>query len=104
MVSVVGEDGRKIYPILCGIFLYILVQNILGLVPGCDAPTANINTNAAMALFAFAYYNLVGLWRWKFGYIKHFMGPMWWLSPLMLPIEFISHLARPPFSYSSSFR
>ena len=95
VVSVVGEDGRKIYPILCGIFLYILVQNILGLVPGCDAPTANINTNAAMALFAFAYYNLVGLWRWKFGYIKHFMGPMWWLSPLMLPIEFISHLARP---------
>jgi len=94
-VTTVGEKGRVIFPILCGIFLFILVQNLLGLLPFCDAPTANVNTNAAMALFVFLYYNFVGLRRWGPGYIKHFMGPMAALAPLMLPIELISHLARP---------
>lgn len=94
-VGVVGEKGRSIFPLLCGIFLYILTSNLLGLVPGCDAPTANINTNAAMALFVFVYYNYVGLRRWGPGYIKHFMGPMLPLAPLMLPIEFVSHISRP---------
>ena len=89
-VATVGEKGRKVFPILCGCFLFILVQNLLGLVPGCDAPTANINTNAAMALFVFCYYNFVGP-----GYIKHFMGPMLPIAPLMLPIELVSHAARP---------
>lgn len=95
VVDNMGEDGRKVFPLLCAIFLFILTMNLLGLVPGCDAPTANVNTNAAMALFVFLYYNYVGLRRWGPGYIKHFMGPMWWLSPLMLPLELISHAARP---------
>lgn len=95
VVETMGEDGRKVIHVLVVLFLYIFVQNILGLVPGCDAPTANINTNAAMAIFAFAYYNWQGLKRWGFGYIKHFMGPMIYLAPLMLPLELISHLARP---------
>jgi F-type H+-transporting ATPase subunit a len=94
-VATVGEQGRTIFPILCAIFLFIIVQNLLGLIPFCDAPTANINTNAAMALFVFLYYNYIGLRRWGPGYIKHFMGPMKALAPLMLPIELISHLARP---------
>lgn len=94
-VNTIGEKGRKIFPLLCGIFLFILTMNLLGLVPGCDAPTANINTNAAMALFVFFYYNAVGLRRWGPGYIKHFMGPVLPLAPLMLPIELISHVARP---------
>lgn len=95
VVQTIGEDGRKVYPVLIVLFLFILVQNLLGLVPGCDAPTANVNTNAAMAIFAFAYYNLIGVMRWGPGYIKHFMGPLWWMVPLMLPLEIISHLARP---------
>ncbi|MDR2489195.1 MAG: F0F1 ATP synthase subunit A [Desulfovibrio sp.] len=94
-VTTIGEKGRKVFPVLCGCFLFILVQNLLGLVPGCDAPTANLNTNAAMALFVFCYYNLVGLRNWGPGYIKHFMGPMLPLVPLMLPIELVSHAARP---------
>lgn len=94
-VGVVGEKGRTIFPLLGGIFLYIFTSNLLGLVPGCDAPTANINTNAAMALFVFCYYNFVGLRRWGPGYIKHFMGPMLPLAPLMLPIELVSHISRP---------
>lgn len=95
VVSNLGEDGRSIFHVLIVFFLFILVQNLLGLVPGCDAPTANVNTNAAMALFTFMYYNWIGLKRWGPGYIKHFMGPFWWLSPLMLPLELISHCARP---------
>jgi F-type H+-transporting ATPase subunit a len=94
-VATIGEKGRKIFPLLCGIFLFILVQNLLGLMPFCDAPTANINTNAAMALFVFIYYNYVGLRSWGPRYIKHFMGPMPALVPLMLPIELVSHCARP---------
>ncbi|CAM2056807.1 ATP synthase subunit a [Desulfovibrionales bacterium] len=95
VVANLGEDGRKIFPTLIGIFLFILTQNLLGLVPGCDAPTANINTNAAMAITVFLYYNIHGLLCWGPNYIKHFIGPMWWLSPLMLPLEIISHCARP---------
>ena len=94
-VATVGEKGRKIFPLICGIFLFILVQNLMGLIPGCDAPTANINTNAAMALFVFLYYNYVGLRNWGPRYIKHFMGPMLPLAPMLLPIEIISHCARP---------
>ncbi|MDR0828310.1 MAG: F0F1 ATP synthase subunit A [Desulfovibrio sp.] len=94
-VATIGEKGRKIFPLLCGIFLFILVQNLLGLMPFCDAPTANVNTNAAMALFVFIYYNYVGLRSWGPRYIKHFMGPMPALVPLMLPIELVSHCARP---------
>jgi F-type H+-transporting ATPase subunit a len=95
VVSNIGEDGRKIFHVLIALFLFIITMNLMGLVPGFDAPTANVNTNAAMALFTFAYYNWVGLRRWGLGYIKHFCGPFWWLSPLMLPLELISHCARP---------
>ena len=94
-VSTIGERGRKYFPLLGGIFLFVIVQNLLGLVPGCDAPTANINTDLAMALFVFLYYNYLGLRSWGPRYIKHFMGPMAPLVPLMLPIEVVSHLSRP---------
>ncbi len=95
VVSNTGEDGRKVYPIMVILFVFILVQNLLGLVPGCDAPTANVNTNAAMAVSVFLYYNFIGVMRWGPSYIKHFMGPVLPLAPLMLILEFISHLARP---------
>lgn len=95
IVANIGEAGRRFVPILCSIFLFLFTMNIMGLVPGCDAATANINTTAAMAIFVFLYYNAVGLRRWGPGYINHFTGPMKALIPLMLPLEIISHLARP---------
>lgn len=95
VVGNIGEDGRKIFHVLIALFLFIITMNLMGLVPGFDAPTANVNTNAAMALFTFGYYNWIGLRRWGVGYIKHFCGPFWWLTPLMLPLELISHCARP---------
>lgn len=95
VVTNIGEDGRKVFAVLCVLFVFIWPSNLLGLIPGFDAPTANINTNAAMAIFLFGYYNWIGLKRWGPGYIKHFMGPIAFLAPLMLILEFISHLARP---------
>ena len=95
VVENAGEKCRQFTPILVGLFLYILVMNYLGLIPGCDAPTANVNTNAAMALLVFLYYQYQGIKKWGFGYIKHFMGPVGFLAPLMLILEPISHFARP---------
>lgn len=94
-VSNIGEEGRRFMPLLCTIFLLVLCMNYIGLVPGCDAPTANINTNIAMAVFVFLFYNVIGVQKWGPGYIKHFMGPVAALAPLMLVLETISHFARP---------
>lgn len=94
-IDTIGEEGRRFVPLLCGIFIFILTLNITGLLPGFDAPTANINTTLAFALFVFVYYNFQGIKRWGPGYIKHFMGPKLALAPLMLPIELVSHIARP---------
>ena len=95
-VENMGEaEGRRFFPILCGTFLFILVMNLMGLVPLFEAPTAEINTTAAMAVVVFVYYNYVGISRWRGHYIQQFMGPMAALAPFMMLIEFISHLARP---------
>jgi len=94
-VANVGEKGREIFHVICALFLFILPCNWFGLIPGLDAPTANVNTNAALAVFLFLYYNFIGIKKWGFGYIKHFMGPMPALSPLMFIIEIVSHLSRP---------
>lgn len=94
IVGNLGEAGRRFVPLLCAIFFFLLVMNLMGLVPGFDAPTANINTTLAMALFVFVYYNAVGIRRWGAHYIGHFTGPMKALIPLMFPLEIISHLAR----------
>jgi len=95
VVSNLGEKGRRFVPLLAGIFLYIFSMNLLGLVPGFDAPTANLNTTVSVALCVFLYYNFVGIRSWGAHYIKHFTGPSKALIPLMFPIEVISHLARP---------
>jgi len=95
VVQNMGEAGRKVFPVLFTLFVYILFCNLSGLIPGVDAPTANINTNIGMAIFVFLYYNYWGFKLHGLHYIKHFTGPFWWLAPLMLPIELISHLARP---------
>ena len=95
VVENAGEKCRQFVPLLVGIFIFILCMNYTGLIPGCDAPTANVNTNLAMALCVFIYYNYVGIKKWGFGYIKHFMGPVAFLAPLMLILEPISHIARP---------
>jgi F-type H+-transporting ATPase subunit a len=95
IVETMGEEGRRFTAFLCGLFLFILTCNFMGLVPGFDSATNSINTNGAMALFVFLYYNYCGIKRWGPRYIKHFMGPMPILAPMMIILEFLSHLARP---------
>lgn len=93
--TTMGEAGRKYVGLLTGIFIYIFGMNLMGLVPGFDAPTANLNTTVCMAVFVLLFYNAVGLARWKFHYIHHFTGPSKALIPLMFPLEIVSHLSRP---------
>lgn len=96
MESVIGHGGKRFLPLLGTLTFFIFTANMIGLVPGCIAPTSNVNTNLAMALTVFVVYNFVGIQKQGFvTYFKHFMGPVWWLSWLIFPIEIISHLARP---------
>ena len=91
-VTNMGEDGRKVFPVLGGLFLFIaVVPGIQLTLPGI----AGIILGIGMALFVFLYYNYQGIKRWHGHYIHHFMGPMLPLAPFMMILEFISHLARP---------
>ena len=90
-----GEAGRRFVPLLAGMFIYIFGMNLLGLIPGFDAPTANLNTTVSMALFVLVFYNALGIIRWKAHYVHHFTGPSRFLIPLMFPLEIVSHLSRP---------
>jgi len=93
--DVMGVEGRPYIPIIFGIGLYVAFSNVLGLIPGFLAPTANLNSTAAPAIVVFLIYQYIGIRKHGAGYIKHFLGPVGWLAPLMLIIEFIGHLARP---------
>jgi len=94
--GVLGEDTERYFPLIAGTFMYIFVSNLLGIFPGFLPPTESISTNIPMALVIFLVYNIAGLIRQgPIGYLKHFMGPVLWLAPLMFVIEVISHLVRP---------
>lgn len=93
--NILGREGRKFFPLIGALAFFILCSNFIGLLPGCVSPTANINTNIAMSLTVFLIYQYAGFSHHGMGYVKHFMGPVWWMVPLMLPIEIISHVARP---------
>ena len=95
LIETMGTNGKKFFPLIATLGLFILTSNLIGIIPGFESPTANINTNAAMALVVFFSTHVVGIATHGFKYVKQFMGPVWLLIPLMLPIEIISHLARP---------
>ena len=94
--SVMGKHDAKVYfPVVATLFLFIFTSNLIGLVPGFLPPTDNINTTLAAGLFVFIFYNVQGFKANGLGYLKHFLGPVWYLAPLMLIIEIVSHLFRP---------
>jgi F-type H+-transporting ATPase subunit a len=94
--SVIGEhEAGHYFPIIGTLFIFIFTSNLLGLIPGFLPPTDNLNTTLALGLFVFVYYNYVGIKEHGLAYFKHFLGPVIWLFPLMLPIEIVSHIARP---------
>jgi F-type H+-transporting ATPase subunit a len=93
-VDMAGDEVRRFFPILATVFIYIFVCNLLGLIPGFYPPTANLNTTLSCALVVVPMTHIIGVMYHGPKYIKHFMGPIWWLVPIMLPIELIGHLAR----------
>ena len=95
LTDTMGHEGRRFFPLVATLGLYILSSNLLGLLPGFESPTSNINTTASMAIVVFFMTHIIGFRMHGVKYLKHFMGPIWWLSPLMIVIELIGHLARP---------
>ena len=95
MAENMGEEGaRLMFPMLATFAFYILTANMIGLMPGFMSPTSNINITLGCTLIIFTTTHILGLKFHGAKYIKHFMGPIPWLIPLMFPIEVISHLAR----------
>jgi F-type H+-transporting ATPase subunit a len=95
-VSVMGEhSAQKFFPIVGTLFIFVFTCNFIGLIPGLLPPTDNLNTTLALGSFVFLYYNWMGLKEHGIAYLKHFLGPVLWLAPLMVVIEVVSHIARP---------
>ena len=96
MAGVMGEKAAKRYlPLVGTLFMFILFSNLLGLIPGFLPPTDTLKTNLALSVSVFVLSHVFGVREHGLKYFKHFLGPIWWLIPLMLPIELISHIARP---------
>lgn len=91
----IGEHGLRYMPLIAALGLFIFFSNLLGMVPGLEAPTGNMNTNLAMALIVFLFYNFEGIRTNGLGYFKHFIGPIKFLAPFFVVVEIISHIARP---------
>lgn len=91
-----GEKNARTYlPLIGSIGLVVLFSNLLGVIPGFESPTGNINFTLALAIMVFVYYNYLGIKTNGFvKYFAHFMGPIPILAPLIFPIEIISHLSR----------
>ena len=92
----IGHDAHKYFGYFATVFLFILFCNLIGIIPGFESPTMTPSVPAGCALATFVYYNVAGIQaNGIVQYLKHFAGPMWYLAPLIIPIEIISHMARP---------
>jgi len=94
MVDTIGEEGRWLFPLAGTVFLYIFLGNLIGIIPGFFPPTANLNTTLSCALVVVIFTHVIGIKYHGAKYVKHFMGPVWWMAPLIFVIEIIGHLAR----------
>ena len=94
MESLMGSDAKRFLPLIGGTAFFILFNNLMGSLPGLDSATANFNTTLACALVIFVATHVVGVRTHGASYLKQFLGPVWWLAWLMLPIELIGHFAR----------
>ena len=89
------KDARRFVPLIATIGLFVAIANLIGVVPGFEAPSAFLEFALTLALTVFVYYNYVGIKeQGVIKYFKHFMGPVWWLYWLMFPIEIVSHFSR----------
>jgi F-type H+-transporting ATPase subunit a len=105
--TTIGEDWRRYFPVVGSIFLFVLVSNLMSLIPGLLGATSDANITFALAIISFAVYNFVGIKKHKWKYVYQFMGPALWnpeiggkqyhvrvLTPFFLPLEIVLHLAR----------
>jgi F-type H+-transporting ATPase subunit a len=89
------EPARRYLPLVATIGLFVGIANLIGVIPGFEAPTAFLEMPLTLALVVFVYYNFEGIRRQGvIKYFKHFLGPVWWLYWLMFPIEIVSHFSR----------
>jgi F-type H+-transporting ATPase subunit a len=94
--DIIGPHGLKYFPVVMTFAVLILVSNLMGLFPLFMSPTAATSVTFALGLSSFLYYNYIGISEnGLFGHLKHFAGPIWWIAPLIFPIELISNFIRP---------
>ncbi len=94
--DVANEEVARKYLTLAGsLAIFIFMGNLIGIIPGFESPTGNVNLTLTLALMVFLYYHYEGIKAQGLGhYIAHFAGPVKWLAPLMFPVEILSHLSR----------
>ena len=94
--DIIGPHGLKYFPVVITFAVLILVSNLMGLFPLFMSPTAAVSVTFALGITSFVYYNYIGIQEnGLLGHLKHFAGPIWWISPLIFPIELISNFIRP---------
>jgi F-type H+-transporting ATPase subunit a len=94
--DIVGPHGLKYFPMVMTFAVLILISNLMGLFPLFMSPTSATSVTFALGLSSFLYYNSIGIKEnGLFGHLKHFAGPIWWIAPLIFPIELISNFIRP---------
>jgi F-type H+-transporting ATPase subunit a len=93
--QIIGHGYERFQAYVTCIFLFILICNLLGAIPGVPPPTTHPEVPLGLAVLTFLYYNFHGIRaQGPIGYLKHFAGPVWWMSWLIFPIEVVSDLAR----------
>jgi F-type H+-transporting ATPase subunit a len=92
--SIIGHVGQQFVMFTTVVLIFVLLSNLLGMVPGLIAPTSRATVPLGVALLCWFYYHYYGIREHGFAYLKQFLGPIWWISWMMLPIELISHFAR----------
>jgi F-type H+-transporting ATPase subunit a len=92
--SIIGPGAQRYVMFTTCVLMFVLLSNLLGMVPGLLAPTSVATVPLGVALLCFFYYHFYGVRENGFGYFKQFAGPIWWIAPMMVPIELISHFAR----------
>ena len=93
--GILGHRARRYVPLYGCFFLFILAANLSGLVPGFLPPTSNFNVTLALGILSFMAYNFFAFREQGLAYLKHFVGPIWWLGFLMVPLELIDNFVRP---------
>jgi F-type H+-transporting ATPase subunit a len=94
--DIIGPHGLKYFPVVLSFGVLILVSNLMGLFPLFMSPTSATSVTFALGLSSFLYYNYIGISEnGVIRHFKHFAGPIWWIAPLIFPIEIISNLIRP---------